>query len=62
MTQMWTQIEAAVAYIREKTDFQPEIGLILGTGLGELGKQIQAECVIPYGEVPHFVRSKHGEK
>ncbi len=54
---MWTQIEEAVAFIRTKTNFQPEIGLILGTGLGELGEKIEAECIIPYGEVPHFVES-----
>jgi purine-nucleoside phosphorylase len=57
LSQMWTQIQEAVAFIREKTDFQPEIGLILGTGLGELGQAIDAECVIPYGDVPHFVES-----
>jgi len=57
LSQMWTQIEEAVAFIRTKTDFQPEIGLILGTGLGELGQSIDAECTIPYGEVPHFVES-----
>lgn len=57
MSQMWTQIQEAVAFIREKTAFQPEIGLILGTGLGELGQQIEAECTIPYGDVPHFVES-----
>ncbi len=54
---MWTQIEEAVAFIRQNTDFQPEIGLILGTGLGELGQSIAAECTIPYGDVPHFVES-----
>lgn len=57
MSQMWTQIQEAVAFIREKTEFQPEIGLILGTGLGELGHQIKADCTIPYGDVPHFVES-----
>ena len=40
-----------------KTDFEPEIGLILGTGLGELGDRIDTACAIPYGEVPHFVES-----
>ncbi len=57
MSQMWTQIEEAVAFIRTKTDFQPEIGLILGTGLGEMGQKIDADCIIPYGDVPHFVES-----
>ncbi|PIE76697.1 purine-nucleoside phosphorylase [bacterium DOLJORAL78_65_58] len=29
----------------------------LGTGLGDLGGEIDAACVIPYGDIPHFVES-----
>jgi len=54
---MWQQIEDAAGFIRTKTDFEPEIGLILGTGLGELGHRIETVCSIPYGDVPHFVES-----
>ena len=57
MSSLWTKIEEAAAFIRGKTDFQPEIGLILGTGLGELGGRIETVCTIPYTEVPHFVAS-----
>jgi purine-nucleoside phosphorylase len=53
----WTQIQEAAAFIRARTDFQPEIGLILGTGLGDLGHRIETACVIPYGDVPHFMES-----
>ena len=55
MNELRDTIEAAVAHIRAQTDFQPEIGLILGTGLGELGHRIETACVIPYAQVPHFV-------
>jgi len=55
--EMWQQIETAAAYIRTQTDFEPEVGLILGTGLGELGDRIHTACAIPYGDVPHFVES-----
>ena len=57
MNDLWTQIEESRAYIRSKTDFEPEFGLILGTGLGELGARIDAACTIGYGEIPHFVES-----
>ncbi len=57
MTDMWTQISEATAFIREKTDFTPEFGLILGTGLGELSTRIDTACTIAYGDVPHFVES-----
>lgn len=57
MTDLWTRIAEAAAFIRTKTDFQPEIGLILGTGLGELGQRIQQVCSLKYGDVPHFAES-----
>ena len=57
MSQLWDRIEEAAAFIRGRTDFAPEVGLILGTGLGELGHRIDAACTIPFGEVPHFVES-----
>ena len=57
MNEFWTQIEAATAHIRTLTDFEPEVGLILGTGLGELGDRIDTVCAVPYGDVPHFVES-----
>ncbi len=53
----WTQIEAATAYLRERCDLTPEIGLILGTGLGKLAEKIDTVCEIPYGDIPHFAKS-----
>ena len=57
VSDLWTQIAEAAAFIRSKTEFQPEIGMILGTGLGDLGGRIEAECTIPYQDIPHFVES-----
>jgi purine-nucleoside phosphorylase len=50
------RIEAA-DYIRTKTDVVPQIGLILGSGLGALADEIQNPTVIPYSEIPHFPES-----
>jgi purine-nucleoside phosphorylase len=44
----------AVAYIKGKTSIQPSIGIILGTGLGGLVKEITIIDEIPYAEIPHF--------
>ena len=33
---------------------QPETAIILGTGLGELSKEIEKEVIIPYEEIPNF--------
>ena len=54
---MWQQIDEAAGFIRKQTDFRPEIGLILGTGLGELGHRIADPVAIAYGDVPHFAES-----
>lgn len=35
----------------------PEVGIILGSGLGKLGESIEAEGVVPYREIPNFARS-----
>ncbi|WP_025026157.1 purine-nucleoside phosphorylase [Caldalkalibacillus mannanilyticus] len=49
-----TMIKEAVASIQEKTTVQPKIGLILGSGLGDLANEIQNPTIIPYGEITHF--------
>ena len=45
----------AVDYIRAKSgNVTPEIGVILGSGLGSLGDKIENPCIIPYGDIPGF--------
>ena len=54
MTELRKQIGEALEFIRTKTDAKPAIGIILGTGLGGLVKEIRKEAVIDYGSIPHF--------
>jgi len=65
MTELRAQIAEAVAFIRRKTKARPEIGIILGTGLGGLVREIRMETVIDYDEIPYFpvstVESHHGK-
>jgi len=49
-----TMIEEAAQYIRRTTDVQPEVGLILGSGLGVLGDELEDAVTIPYEDIPHF--------
>jgi len=44
----------AAAYIRSRCAITPQIGLILGSGLGSLAGEIQGAAVIPYKDIPHF--------
>ncbi|WCN36857.1 purine-nucleoside phosphorylase [Aneurinibacillus uraniidurans] len=41
-------------YITQQTTARPEIGLILGSGLGVLADEITDAVYIPYGDIPHF--------
>jgi purine-nucleoside phosphorylase len=49
--------EEAVARIREATDLQPTVGLILGSGLGGLADEIEERVEIPYAEIPGWPAS-----
>jgi purine-nucleoside phosphorylase len=44
-------------HIREQVTVQPEIGLILGSGLSGLADQVQDATVLPYEDIPHFPTS-----
>jgi purine-nucleoside phosphorylase len=65
MSEQRKRIEEAVAFLRDATSLQPTIGIILGTGLGGLAREIRADAVVDYGEIPHFpvstVESHHGK-
>lgn len=51
---MLTQFNESVAYIRSKTNVNPTIGIILGTGLGGLVNEIEVIDEIAYQDIPHF--------
>jgi purine-nucleoside phosphorylase len=48
------QVESAVAFVRNHLRVIPEIGLILGTGLGAVAEALGDASVISYKEIPHF--------
>jgi purine-nucleoside phosphorylase len=50
-------LTAALARVRKDSELTPEIALILGSGLGPLADEIEAEAVIPYPEIPGMTRS-----
>ena len=52
------KIKDAANYIGSRTSYSPKIGLILGSGLGELADTIESAEHYDYGEIPHFSVSK----
>ncbi|TNF27181.1 MAG: purine-nucleoside phosphorylase [Bacteroidetes bacterium] len=51
---MLEKIAETAEHLRSRTGAQPKVGIILGTGLGGLVKEIEAEHVVPYEEIPNF--------
>jgi purine-nucleoside phosphorylase len=58
MTHYFTreEYEAAAGFIRQRTQHEPHIGLILGSGLNPLAEYVDAADVIPYTDIPNFPR------
>jgi len=51
---MLEKIKATATYIKGQTALNPEVGIILGTGLGGLVNEIEIEKTIPYSQIPNF--------
>lgn len=61
---MLEEIKKTAAFVRTRTeDFAPEVGIILGTGLGDFADKIDARFIIEYKDVPGFpVSTVEGHK
>ncbi|MCE5169657.1 purine-nucleoside phosphorylase [Paenibacillus profundus] len=53
----YDHIQDAAAYIKTRIDATPDIGLILGSGLGILADLVENPVTIPYQDIPHFPQS-----
>jgi purine-nucleoside phosphorylase len=54
MAELYDQIQEAARTVQAKWKGRPRVGIILGTGLGGLVEEIEAEASFPYGDIPHF--------
>ena len=60
---MWERVQETVSYIQSETQFTPEYGVILGSGLGSFTDDIQVEFTLPYASIPNFpVSTVEGHK
>jgi purine-nucleoside phosphorylase len=60
---MLEKIKQTASYIREKVNLKPEIGIILGTGLGGLVREITQQQILDYHDIPNFpVSTVEGHK
>jgi purine-nucleoside phosphorylase len=51
---LYDRVQAAAGVVRGQSALVPEIGIILGTGLGGLAREIAIETEVPYAEIPGF--------
>jgi len=60
-TDLFAQASAAAGYIRTQTaafeQIAPRAGIILGSGLGGFGAQVESPVIVPYAAIPHFPQS-----
>jgi purine-nucleoside phosphorylase len=56
-SELMTQIREAAEAIRKRSSLRPEIGVILGTGLGDFADALEVDTVIHYRDIPHFAVS-----
>ncbi|MEE1087200.1 MAG: purine-nucleoside phosphorylase [Schaedlerella sp.] len=54
MSKQYERLLKCYEYCRTITDFQPRVGLILGSGLGNYADKIEKICEIPYETIPEF--------
>jgi len=52
--ELYDKVQEAAAFIKAKTNANPAIGIILGSGLGNLSKEIKISHEIAYHDIPHF--------
>ena len=61
MTYSLSDYEQAAAVVKQRTDLKPDIGLVLGSGLGVLADTLEDRTVIPYADIPGWPQSTvHG--
>lgn len=48
------KILSAADYIKKQTDLRPDIGLVLGSGLGDYADTLEEAVRIPYADIPNF--------
>ena len=54
---LYEHVTESAAYLNTLLPQKPVIGIVLGSGLGDLVDRIRGQVVIPYGDIPHFPQS-----
>ena len=51
------EFEAAAGAVRQRTKYRPQVGIVLGSGLGNFADSIENADIIPYANIPNWPQS-----
>jgi len=54
---LYDRVQTAAAAVRARINVAPQVGLILGSGLGAYGDKLESKTAIPYSDIPYFPQS-----
>ena len=54
MSAIYDRVVKCLECVRAKTDFVPKVALVLGSGLGDYGNEIQVEATVDYHDIEGF--------
>jgi purine-nucleoside phosphorylase len=57
MTDEYSKVQAAAAFVRERVPATPDIAIVLGSGLGDFASRVADPAVLPYEAIPGWPRS-----
>jgi purine-nucleoside phosphorylase len=57
MKNLYQSVQDAAGFLRKKIPSQPEVAIILGTGLGGITEHVDVIDRIPYSQIPHVPES-----
>ena len=52
MSDEYTRVQTAAAFVRARVTAAPEIAIVLGSGLGDFASHVEGAAVLPYEQVP----------
>jgi purine-nucleoside phosphorylase len=54
MDNLYESVEQSAAFLRRKTEIEPRVAIVLGTGLGGVAERIRVSTRVAFSEIPHF--------
>ena len=51
------ELQNALSFIRKRTNFVPQIAIVLGSGLGGFSERVKVQTAVDYADIPGFPQS-----